>query len=740
MHSLAGLLFLPASAAGLLLAGYPVAARLSSEDAPSRLALGLLAGLLVQLFMVAAVNLCFPLSGPWAWACLSPMLLTVAHAKTRRQLVADIITALPRRKAAVLIGGIGGFLAILLWPLLGPDAVMHFDGTANHDSFFWITGAEHLTQHSYLQAPASSPTHPLMGQVRAITGLSPAWGRMGAEGLLALASSVTGSSTLALYLPAFAALFLPWLAAVFLTTRTFVCDRLSGVAVLGLALLQPLFAFYYLNGNLPNLVGILAGTVLIVATERGLGATQGGLAAAGPWLALVALALHGLMCSYPELLPFMLPAGGLLAGRHLLRPDRPRSLRPVALLGLAAVAGLAVNPVTTIRAVRGLFNSYASASADAYWGNIFRSTPPAEFLPTLVTLSTKTGHVLGTAGGWLATALLAAILLYTLSRARDRIGVLLACSGALALGVFTAVSGFSYGWQKTVQFSGVFLAALLPVGALQVLSAGEPLWTSPRRAAKVGALAVTVFFGFALVIVHLDVEKWSSRKALSPDWLTLRDFARDRLDGAAVLVDAASFPRPFFHGMWAAYFLREPELYYTTRDEQGTGYFEQRAATEPSAQGREFAAVLTGREWADVFDPDSPRLLAGREYALLPRANRVLDLQGLTPASGVPEASTAHFSLTLMRHSPEALSLEISPQPEVASLSGSWSVSVRNAAGREESRATFDGPPPWRCTVPLAAGAPQKVAFDFSSAQGTPAGDWPFVIRQLRLSAPNRQP
>jgi hypothetical protein len=146
-----------------------------------------------------------------------------------------------------------------------------------------------------MEPPGTNQLHPLSNATPAIIGWKPAWGRMGAEGLLAFTSSLIGLAPIKLYLAATATLLIPWIAAVFLAVRTFLVGRLGNVATFALIALQPGFVFFHGNSNLPNFVGALMAAAVVIATERSLRDESGRVV----WLILLAAGLPGLLGSYP---------------------------------------------------------------------------------------------------------------------------------------------------------------------------------------------------------------------------------------------------------------------------------------------------------------------------------------------------------------------------------------------------------------------------------------------------------
>lgn len=605
MMTLAGFLILLGVPFALWLSG-AWCGRYLGATSGERLAWSLLAGLAAVLFSAAALNAFVPLRGWAAWFCFAPSLLSLLDPALRVRAREAKETQFSRRGLILLISA-AIFLMLLLAPLTRPGALF-YDGTTNHDAFFWITGAERLQSHSYLEIPPLDRDHPVYNATLAISGWQPAWGRMGAEAWVALISSLTGAPALHVYLFASAALFCGWVAAVFLTVRAFITERLSNASFIALGAAQPLFAFYHHNENLPNLLGMLSGATAVLALHEALRATENARALLSR-ASVGALAFHGLLCSYPEMVPFiLLPIGALALHRIAQQPNH--DWRIVAVVVSTLLIGAALNPATAIRAWHGFSVSLASARANSSWANILGTVEPTQFLPALLTLSAKAGRELGLVGGAIVSLALVAAAAFTLHRARARLGLVLVFSGALVLALYTATTGFLYGWQKTVQFSGVFITAVLPVGLVAILGgAGDrSAW---RRAALVG---VVVFFVYAHSIILLDLWKWSGRKTLSSDWLALAPTLRQSHVGRVVVHDA-TFSHAFFHGMWSTYFLRDVTVSYAPGGTQSGGYLRDSVVVEIASDSG--AAHLVSRAWADTSAGTAPRLLTGREFVLL---------------------------------------------------------------------------------------------------------------------------
>lgn len=730
MNQIEGLLILIALPLSLLCSGYWLAALLGSGTPLERLAFALLCGLAVLLAGVAAVNFFHPLSGVWAYACLAPALLTFLLPRSRVGLISDLRQTAKSSPRPVLLAA-GLFFGLLLWPVLRAPSSIFYDGTSNHDSFFWIAGAEHLKRHTYMELPVISATQPLTNQASALIGWHPAWGRMGTEGLLALASAVIGVSPLKLYLYATASLAIVWFATVYLALRTFVTEKPAVLTGAALVCLQPIFVFFYGNANLPNLLGALTGAATIIAVERAARVGAASRVEFTAWATLAALALHGLLCSYPEMGPFVLLPCGLLWLRPWFTQGPRLFWRTGLLLAVVLLAGAVLNPATTIRGVRGFLASFAIARVDTNWANLFNPLDLSEYIPALITLSVSGAKELEWWFGGPLSVLILVVFGLIIRHSRDRFGLGASLSGSLVLLIYTLATGFAYGWQKTVQFSGIFFALAFPVAAVETLWSLRSGSVQSRRLATAALGALIIFLGFATVMNCRDIYKWSDRKVISADWFALRDQSRTTLRQAPVLIEAATFRMAFFHGMWSAYFLADSHIYFGGRGEESGGYLRSGIINELNREIPPPSAVLVGRSWAEAFDANSPRILTGREYTLLQKSNRVFKLSGVYPLNGVPDHASGAVFLEIQPHSDSHLLLELSPRSKAGWTAGEWKL-TRHAEGAEDFTATVTGPSPWQLKISLVAARRNLIDITLAGHTG-PAGELSFIVRGLRI-------
>ena len=599
--TLIALLILAVLPLALTLAGYSVAARLDRSAPVTRLAVALLAGLFLLSLNFSIANLFLPLSAFVSALCFWPALATLFHHPTRAQLQHDLRHTLRSQKALFAVALVALSLTALVSPELSRPGLVFYDASANHDAYFWISGAKRLQTHTYMEIAAVDPAHPWANITPAFSGWQPQWGRVAAENLLAAVASLTFRDPVEIYHPVTAALFATWIAAAYLVVTTFWLHRLTGLPAAALILFQPLFLFSRNNGNLPNLLGALAGAATVVAFSRALSPALDRRI----WLVFLVLSLHALLHCYPELVPFIALPCALL----LLRPGlQHRASAPPVLIAVALA--FLLNPATSVRAFHGLLHSIIVARIDVDWIDIFAQLHPFQYAPALATLSIPAALFLGPTWCLFASLLLLAALVLALRRAHDRFAAAASLSGGALLLVYTLVTDFSYGWQKSAQFSALFLAAVIPVAlSFRFTSA---VITHLFRASLIAVFACAVIFH------ALEQHKWSQRKALTRDWLALRD-AQSSTRLGAVRVEPATFPYPFFYSMWAAYFLPDTPLVFAA-DEHPAGYLRQTILHTDSSDAPPTSAFLVGRPTLPASSPNVP-LFEAADFTLIKSAN-----------------------------------------------------------------------------------------------------------------------
>jgi hypothetical protein len=322
------------------------------------------------------------------------------------------------------------------------------------------------------------------------------------------------------------------------------------------------------------------------------------------------------MCSYPEMLPAIaLPAALVWWRAWWLAGWRAGRARAIG-VAIATVTALLINPATTLRAWNGFWCSVEAAHYPDRWPNIFATVTAAARPPAMATLSIPFGHDVGAVGGVVCCGVLLLALGIVLARARDRFGVVALMTAVIAMIACTLATGFGYGWQKMVQFTAVFIAAIVPVGIIAMATAPEPCARGRWLGFGWLGAAVAILFGYATFANCREAHKWSGRKFLTRDWFAARDYARRTLRNAPVLIQSDTFPRPFFYTMWATYFLTDSRVYFSGDDPRSGGYLRaevQKDATTPVPAPR---AIIVSSSWAATSN--LPLGWRGDTVALLP--------------------------------------------------------------------------------------------------------------------------
>jgi hypothetical protein len=717
------LLLLPAC---LVFSGYWLAASFTSLRASERLALAPLVTLASLLWTVSWVNLFKPLQEPYVWACLWPMFLAAILPRSRRLFLKDFRDVFFHRRGLGVLGLAVASLIVTTLPIFVHRGLIFYDGTSNHDAYFWISSADYLRKHTYMEMPQVAELHPWNGAVGAIIGLHPVWGRMGVEGLLALLSAALHLSPLKIYNCASAALCMPWVAAVFLAFNTFIGTRLRLPAVVSLLLLQPVFLFFYNNANLPNLVGAIMAGGAIVAVQRSIRSPDN----QRTWLALGALFFHGIVCCYPEILPFVLLPAVLLWLRALVERSVPR-WKLISLISLTLVLVVVLNPVSSIRAWGGFMTSFYTARANQNWANLLSPLSVFGYVPALATLSITFSRSLGIVLGAACSVVLLLALKRAFSRAADPLGAMCALAGVFALLLYTLLTGFAYGWQKAVQFGGVFWVAFFPVAVVNAYDLADGDRRRHPTYARISLGVIVTLFVGATLVSCLDGLKWAGRKYITQDWFLGREFAREHAAGVPTLVDGATFNMPFFYSMWATYFFRDVPIYFAPRGEGNGGYVRETVANEAKQPPSSIGGYLVGRDWADSVDANSPRLFSGDSFVLLGKSNRVRAWSGFFPDAGVPEMAKGRISIEVEPHSRSRLVLQLAPRSANEWSATQWTITCSVDAA-VIYRTETSGVAPWRFVIPLRPGQINRIDIQVQSTSSAPRM-WPFAVQACRI-------
>jgi len=588
------------------------------------------------------------------------------------------------------------FWSCLLLPYLVHPDLVFFEGAANHDNFFWSVGAEHLQKNSYLAGPVGSLSRPLYNVVGAITGLQPAWGRMGAEGLLAVTAGFLNLSPVYVHNFVVCALVLPWLFLVLAISRRLGMCRPNHGLLIVVCFSQPLLAFFVANGNLPNLLGALFGGGLwLIYLLLYLDPKARPL---WPELFVGMFCVHGMLCCYPEIVPFALAPMCVVGLRDLIASRRLTiSLRHQLCVGLG---GILMNPVTAIRAWHGFWESVSTARLDDAWANLFESLRLTEYLPGMVTLAVPAVNNYDVPFGVAVSLAILGTVYLVFRSCLHRWLLFASLTGFFALGAYTMATSFSYGWQKTVQFSAVHLAVLLPAMGAGVLPGLGHLAFTRKWAAR---LAVSLTLGILVhgtLVTTWENLKGATRKGLTRGQLGFAQNLPEEYAKQTIYVDSSTFRLAFFHGMWSSRVFPDSPLLFTPREKQPAGYLVNftRAPALPST-----GLFYTSSEWAEAFDSEVPPLLSDRQAMLLPCHNHVTAMEGFYPLTGIPEWAKVRFSLALLPYADGWLDLHLQ---SISSMPASVQLNATVLVEGKTTRVTAarNGPKDYHLRLPLQGG------------------------------------
>ncbi len=713
------------------LVGYAFVARVSGPSRLVRLALASQVGLAWVVFGAALLGAWFPLRGWPSWLIWSPGFIVWLLPTARRVIIEDTKHIVRHRCFAAGLIGLGVvWLALTLPFAIQPDLAF-FEGASNHDNFFWIMGAEHLQRNPYLAWFEASAAFPVFNSAQAIIGLSPAWGRMGAEGLLAVVGGALGLSTIRIFNFAVVALSVPWLLTVFATGRI-LCQRcLSPRLTVLAAICQPVFIFFIANGNLPNLVGALFGgglwlaTILVLESETKL---NWGLGIG------IVLLVHGLLATYPEVVPFaLLPAACLCLWRLIAGTTLTR--RNTLLIGLAVAIAAVINPYTAQRAWYGFWISFSTARDDVAWANLMNPLIYTEYIPGLITLSIPAVERYGTIFGALTSLAIITTVVQSLRQRSGSVALPFSIVSFVLLLAYTIVTSFSYGWQKSVQFSGIQIAALTSVIAADRFS------TFRQKRSRGWWWNSACFALTAAVLLHgvvasaWDSLDWSFRKGLTEKQLAVRDKLAAQWPGQEIFVDGATFSAPFFQSMWSSRVLQKNPIVFSSRDTAPGGYLRDTVNQVDPATTAYPPLLYAATPWLEAFDPSAKVELGDRMARIVRPQTLVSAFTGVYPDYGIPQFTEDSFAFNVRPRRDGWFEFSLKPTKQVSEATRL--VAITSAGGKESKtivRPSSSGD--FAARLPLRGGQLNTIHV---TATDPPVGPddgevfFPFFVSQMRI-------
>jgi hypothetical protein len=658
------------------------------------------AGLSVLLFILAALNSVLPIRGIVLFCSLLPALWTVVEKTSRRGLISDLGQLACNAESLRLTATGALMMAVLLGPFLWNPRLVFFDGSGNHDNFIWATLGDYLKTRPYLEPNHPDAPHPWLDLSINILGWTPNWGRMGAEGLLAFFSSLRGGPVALVYNAMVVALYVPWMAAVLWVLKLFFEPKPRFWVLLAAVVFQPVFVFFHANGNLPNLLGTLMGTGWVVAVHRLFYNRAPDKMERNSWILLALLFGQGMLCCYPEAAPFLLVSGFMpvLGLGWISRPGT--ALWGVLRLAVLTLAATFLNPVTGVRAIHGFLNSFGTAHANVSWGQhyLFENLAPGGFALALTSLSVKGLEALPAfISGMLALGVMA-LFVWGFLRSEQRGNIAALFSGSLLLLAYSFYSHFGYGFQKTVQFAGVFWGTAFPTGCLAWICYGKLLRPAATRMA---CLFLVLVYGYLTFMAVFRTYVTSIKKRVTVDMMALRENPEAP---TSVLILGETFPQnAFFYEMWSSYLLPHSALVYSPRTPMPGAYLVDKVRLENPRSPEKPAAYLVSSEWAKTWDANAPRWKSTEHFVLVTQSNRLLESHGLSPTEMPPRFVEPDAELQLLPHRDSRLHLTL--EPKVRGSHSPGAVTLRNEVpGKPAWEITLPEGVPWTLVIPLTGG------------------------------------
>ncbi len=576
-----------------LLSGYLIVPYLRLRHEASRMGIALLMGLAIVVVALSWLG-AFWGSKQYGWGLFFALLvLPLMLPASRRALIEDF-----RRAACNHWFWISGIIAMLIVGFLNapnflPGAPVVFEAGHNHDVLHWVGSAHALQEQGYL-VPNVQPG--MRGRIfEQFAGWWTWDGRLGSELLLAWLSTLLGVHPALAYNALAASFLIPWTAAVFVLAEGMRGRAVPRWTVVMLIPLQAAFVFYYGNGNLPNLFGVIlaGGTAWLMCLT-----VRHPIRPGWPNYVAAALGVNAIFAVYPELLPFLLPAlvvAVLVDGRDI-------GLRPASMF-LIAVALLAVlwNPVNVVRGIGTVWLKSRAPTMDLPLSGIFSQLKPSEWIPAWITMDP---HLVVSMGEplWAVLASLAIVLIAALGLCTSRnrglasVGIFIAA----LLTAFAVLRGFDYAHQKAIQSSGIFLYALIFIGFL-----GSLEFRSVSLSGVIARSATVISaFVFLAAFVHqaFAALERSAQKHVPHDLFGPQAFAHGQ--ASSVLVLDNGFRESYFYGAWLPYVMNAVQAELPVSPDQPRWYQpENTAVSAPDPEYLLTEARLENRIFRILDDP-----------------------------------------------------------------------------------------------------------------------------------------
>lgn len=531
-----------------LLAGYQIVSYLHIVSSGERTALGLITGYAILIFILTWAG-AFIGSKSYSWIVFGMIVCSFGmHPNARRQFFSDFAGHL--RNPWVVAAGFCAFLLVAFLNIRNylPGAPLFYESDANHDCLNWIIAADILTNSGYLYPQTSYDAGKFI-----FPGFAGWWGfdtRLGSELILSWLADLTNARPALIFNAFVASLYFGWVSAIWLLIKRLAGGMtLPAWSLLLVVCTQPAFVFYFRFGNVPNLFGIILAAGWITWGLLGYEHKRLPL-----WLRIgpPSLGLSATLAAYPEILTFILPAYVVVIGIRSLRiPHQGRIKSLLEHLLSLAILGAAWNPISTIRGIGTVWCKSTYAAKGLPIADLFTNVDPMVIIPAWLTIDRTLEATIGTAPAVIMALSLIIVTVIALKKAPVRELGLLGLLIAIPLLIIAETRDLGYLNQKAIQFSAVFMYALVLYGVIRLLS------DRTGRGKRLASFGISAF-----IIASLCSIMWRSayqaQNVLESKYVQGETFelGRSVLPSIAekeVMVLDASFNASFFYGAWLPY-------------------------------------------------------------------------------------------------------------------------------------------------------------------------------------------
>lgn len=609
--------------------GYPIVGTLRSRPGLSRIIIATLTGLAILIVTLRSLQYLFPIHAVTWWvlaACAIPVVFLWLRTSSYVRLLRDI-RAIGAVNIFTIMALCVGLVIFLNLPTILFNA-RSFEGTPNHDSFYYVVVAKFMVGHSFYEKIPLSPGHPVFAFMPSVFGWGTPLGRVGAEGYLAWLSVLFNKDPVLLYnsLSTAGAILLGLTSVLLFDTqlmRATERNKCTSLLVI-LGFLSPSIFTCVFNSNYATIYGVIFFAAYMATSLVGYYRSH---------RIFPIIFCAALIAVYPELVPI---AWACLAVAMTLRWVSKRLpfnevLRLSVHTLINAITGVILFPWTTLSAWFVAKHSLMVASGPTATYS-YPHLPPgvvdriAAFVTTSNSFATELPHEVSLAL-FVALAFVFFRSLFSGMRRGSIVtaGIMIyAVMGAVLLG-----HHYSYGSLKATEYFSPFIIPAFANGQLIGVNR-TARWFSKGAMALPGVVIVITFAWAISTLVRTSIT-WGRQKRIDPSTLKLASFIRELPRGA--LLTFGPIPSAYYYTMWLPYLSNRTFLF--TKQYDG-GYLAPYVKNNPFAPIFEatYTVQSSSDDWAAAPFPSGKVYRFGRfELVYDPGAVRAFT-NGLYPSEG----------------------------------------------------------------------------------------------------------